>query len=289
MKLRDLTESERKVWHAAATGTLVDLRVGDPDLDFPERWAEWGAERTIRAEVIADLLLGDGEAASVPVRGVRLQGARITGELNLEATTLRCPLALQDCSFASAINLNEATAVSVHLSGSHVPTLRARQLLTRGDLRLDKGFSVTGEVCLVGAHIGGELECTGGHFSNPNGVAFNADGLTVDGGMFCHEEFSATGEVRLPGAHIGLQLECTGGQFSNPNGVALNADRLIVDGGMFCRKGFSATGEVRLLGAHISGVLDCTSGHFSNSGGSALTADRLIVDDSMFCLSLIHI
>src|SRR5260221_2536199 len=64
MKLSDLTESERKVWEAAATGTLVDLRVGNSQLDSPERWAEWGAERTVRAEVIADLLIGDRDAAS---------------------------------------------------------------------------------------------------------------------------------------------------------------------------------------------------------------------------------
>ena len=283
MKLSDLTNTETKVWQAAATGTLVDLRVGDSQLDSPERWTEWGPERTVRAEVIADLLIGDGEAASVAVRGVRLQGARITGELDLEATTLRCPLALLDCSFASAITLNEATAVSVRLSGSHVPAVQARQLLTRGDLRLDKGFCVSGGVELVGAHIGGQLDCTGGQFSNPDGYALTADGLTVDGGMFCDEGFAATGEVRLLGAHIGGQLSCTGGQFSNPDGPALSADGLTVDGDMFCGEGFAATGEVRLLGAHISGQLDCTGGHFSNPDGSALTADGLTVDGDMFC------
>src|SRR5205807_5135858 len=98
MKVSDLTDSERRVWQAAATGTVVDLRTGDQKLDSPERWAEWGSERTVRAEVIATLLLGDGEAAAMPVRRLRLQGARITGELNLEATTLRCPLALLHCS-----------------------------------------------------------------------------------------------------------------------------------------------------------------------------------------------
>src|SRR5712692_3632496 len=242
MKASDLTETEKKLWQAAATGTLVDLHVGDPKLDSQARYAEWGTERTIRTEVITDLLLGDGDAASVAVRGVRLQGARITGDLNLEATTLLCLLALLDCSFASAINLNEATALSVRLSGSHVPAVHAKQLLTRGDLGLDKGFSVSGEVCLEGAHIGGELECTGGHFSN-----LNADGLTVDGGMFCREGFSATGEVRLPGARISGQLDCTGGQFSNPSGIAFNAEELTIDGSLFCREEFSATGEVRLL------------------------------------------
>jgi hypothetical protein len=158
----DLTDTETKVWQAAATGTLVDLRVGDPKRDSPEKWREWGEERTVRAEVIADLLLGGGEVGTASVRGVRLQGARITGALNLEATTLRCPLALLDCSFACAIDLTEATAVSVRLSGSHVPAVRARQLLTRGDLRLDEGFSVLGGVGLASAHITGQFDCTGG-------------------------------------------------------------------------------------------------------------------------------
>ena len=123
MNVSDFTMCECKVREAAATGTLVDLRVGDPAVDAPEKATEWGPERTVRAEVIADLLIGNGETASVPVRGVRIQGTRITGELNLEATTLRCPLALLDCSFDSALNLNEATAVSVRLSGSHVPSV----------------------------------------------------------------------------------------------------------------------------------------------------------------------
>src|SRR5204863_2324527 len=123
--------------------------------------------------------IGDGEAASVTTRGVRLQGARITGNLNLEATKLQCPLALLNCSFASAINLDEATAVSVRLSGSHVSTVRARQLRTSGDLWLDKGFSVSDGVELAAARIDGVLDCTGGQFSSPGGPALSADGLTV--------------------------------------------------------------------------------------------------------------
>ena len=68
MKRSDLTDTETKVWQAAATGAVVDLRVGDSQLDSPEKWAEWGTERTVRADVIADLLIGDGDAASVAIR-----------------------------------------------------------------------------------------------------------------------------------------------------------------------------------------------------------------------------
>ena len=277
------TTCESKVREAAATGTLVDLRVSESAIDSPEKGTEWGPERTVRAELIADLLIGDGEAASLAVRGVRLRGARITGDLNLEAATLRCPLALLDCSFATAINLYEATALSVRLSGSHVPAVHARQLRTRGDLRLDEGFSVSGRVEVDGAHIGGVLDCRGGQFSNPGGRALTAVGLTVDQDIFFSEGFSASGEVNLRGAHIGGQLNCAGGQFSNPNRVALTAEMVTVDRDIICRNGFSASGEVRLLGAHIGGQLDCAGGQFSNPGGRALTADGLTVDQDTLC------
>jgi hypothetical protein len=46
-----------------------------------------------------------------------------------------------------------------------------------------QGFSATGEVRLVGAHIGGDLDCGGGSFSNSAGPALTADRLTVDGDM----------------------------------------------------------------------------------------------------------
>jgi len=159
----------------------------------------------------------------------------------------------------------------------------ADRLTVGGSIFCSEGFSATGEVRLPGAHIGVQLDCTGGHFSNPNGSALSADDLTVDGDMFCREGFSASGEVRLPGAHISGQFGCTGGQFSNPNGSALSAERLTVDEGMFCRKGFSASGEVRLFGTHISGQFDCTGGQFSNPNGLALSAERLTVDEGMFC------
>jgi hypothetical protein len=44
-----------------------------------------------------------------------------------------------------------------------------------------EGFSATGEVSLVDAHIVGQLDCTGGQFSNPNGPALNLGRATVSG------------------------------------------------------------------------------------------------------------
>src|SRR5260370_25289287 len=151
----------------------------------------------------------------------------------------------------------------------------------------DEEFAAPGKVLLVGAHIGGQLVCRGGQFSNADGTALTADGLTVDGGMVCGAGFSATGEVRLLSAHIGGQFVCTGGHFANPDGPALYADELAIDGSMFCREGFSASGEVIRQGAHITGILDCTGGQFSNSGGSALNLERATVSGALLMESAV--
>lgn len=282
MKVSDLTKSEQEIWQAAVTGVGIDLQSGQDNLDSPERWSEWTPERTVRSEVIAALLIGDGEAASITVRGIRLRGARITGELTLEATTLRCPLALVECSFSDILHLEEATARSVRLSGSHLPAVQARLLRTSGDLTCNEGFSVSEGIDLTDAHIGGQLSCRGGKFSHPEGIALNAEGLTVDGDMFCDEGFEVTGTVRLPGAHIGGQLSCSGGKFSHPEGDALSANGLTVDGDMFCGQGFVATGAVDLRAAHIGGQLSCRGGQFSHPGNLALSLESAAVDGPLY-------
>jgi hypothetical protein len=110
-----------------------------------------------------------------------------------------------------------------------------------------EGFAATGEVRLPGAHIGGQLDCTGGQFSNPDGYALTADGLTVEADMYCRDGFAATGEVSLLGAHIGGQLNCTGGQFTNSGGSALNLERATV------------SGPLRMESAVLEGILDLTA------------------------------
>jgi adhesin HecA-like repeat protein len=281
--MHKLVKPENWVWLAAGTGALVDLRTGVPDLDDPAGGASWGAARTVPAELLVELLVG----ARTPLRARRLQavrvrGARITGRLNLEAATLACPLLLQDCYLEQSISLNQARAQVILLPGCHLPGLTAEQLETRGNLVLDRS-SVTGEVRLLGAHIGGQLRFNGASLTNPDGPALNADEITVGQGVFCLEGFAAAGEVRMIGAHIGGTLELDGATLTNPNGQALNADRLTVDQGMFCRKGFTSEGEVRLLGGHIGGTVEFDGATLTNPNGRALNAKWLTVDQNMHC------
>src|SRR5207244_2960629 len=130
----------------------------------------------------------------------------------------------------------------------------------------------SGEVRLAGAHISGELACTGGQFSNPGGIALSADWLSVDGGVFCRKGFAASGEVRLAAAHISGPLHRTGGQLSNPDGLALDLERATVSGPLFMRPAV-LQGRLDLTAATTSTYLDTRA-----SWPQTLRLDRFVYD-----------
>ena len=84
----------------ARSGAWLDLRVGDERMDDPTNGAGWGAERTIRAEAIAELLTRGDHGSR---RAVRLRGARIAGTLSLEGVQIDRPFALIECHFDEPI------------------------------------------------------------------------------------------------------------------------------------------------------------------------------------------
>jgi hypothetical protein len=282
MALPDPTRNdvEAQLREAIWTGRLVDVRTRNA-ADDPAQGAGWPAQRTVPAALLADLLTTT-EGSRRP-RALRLAGARVTGRLDLEAAELACPLLLRGCWFAEPPVLDEAHAASVRLPGCHLPGLSAEQLTTRGNLELDNGFTATGEISLLGTHVGGQLIFSGATLTNANGIALGADGLTVDQNMYARKGFSATGQVRLAGAHVGGTLELDGATLTNPDGRALGADGLTVDQGMYARKGFSATGMVVLVGARIGGQFDLSGATLTNPDGPALVADGLTVGQAMFC------
>jgi hypothetical protein len=263
------TDAEDELRQAMMSGRLVDWRTRDATADDPAHGDRWGAQRTVAAALLADLLRTSTAGSRRP-RALQLAGARIVGRLDLEAAELGCPLLLWGCWFAEPVILDEAQAPAVRLPGCRLPRLSAPQLTTRGDLSL-KGFTATREVELLGAHIGGQLDLRGATLTNPDGHALTADGLTVDQGMFCSEGFTARGEVRLLGAKIGSQLDLRGATLTNFADPALNADQLAVDQDMVCSEGFTARGEVRLVGAKIGGQLNLTGATLTNLDGPALT------------------
>lgn len=79
---RTPTHAESRILRAARTGQVdEDFRPVGTETDDANR-GEWGAERQLRADVLAELLLGSDQAQPTRLRRFRIRGARITGQLD---------------------------------------------------------------------------------------------------------------------------------------------------------------------------------------------------------------
>jgi sRNA-binding regulator protein Hfq len=186
---------------------------------------------------------------------VRLLGAQIGGQLACHGGVFENP------------NGDALACDRMHVQGS---------IFLGYDDEAKTGFKAQGEVRLLGAEIGSNLECGGGVFENAEGYALTCDRMHVQGSTFLDYDdeaktgFKAQGQVRLIGAEIGGQFSCRGGAFENAGGIALACDGMLVKGDVFLQDSFQAKGEVRLPGAEIGGDLDCSGGDFENHGREAL-------------------
>jgi hypothetical protein len=191
---------------------------------------------------------------SVHAKGVRLRGARISGRLDLESATLRCPFVLEDCYLDSKepMVLKYSTVSLLRLVRCRLAGLIADVLVVTKEMDLTRS-TFTGAVRLLGADITGQLIFRGAKISDTDtdNNALFADTLKVGRSVFLNDGFTAAGAVRLPGAEITGQLNCRGAKISGTytDNNALVADRVKVGGGVFLNDGFTVDGAVRLPGA----------------------------------------
>jgi hypothetical protein len=184
---------------------------------------------------------------------VRFLGARIGGNLDCDGATLR-------------------NAPRLESSGSGI-ALHGDRVKVGGYVFLRNGFSAEGEVKLLNAEIGSNLECDNAKFRNPpvlgasgSGTALYADNIKVAGYVFLRKGFSAQGQVNFLNAKIGSDLECDKATFENPSkedlpgaGIALCLDGANVRGSVFLGEEFNAEGEVQVSRARIGGHFVCTN------------------------------
>jgi hypothetical protein len=277
---------EQALLDHAVAGMRLDL-AGDGRVDH-ESMNEWGPARTVRAAVLRQLLVEPQRP--VHSKGVRLRGARISGQLDLESATVRCPLLLEDCYLdgPESVVLDYATVHLIVLSRCRVVGGLTADLLivTKG---LDLGGSAfEGVVRLLGAEITGQLSFRGAKLTGTDveGNALVGDGMKVGSNVLLDQGFSAAGAVRLPNAAITGPLFCSGAKLagSDDYGNALVGDLMRVSGSVFLDKGFSAAGAVRLPEIDLTGSLTCRSAKLTGTdvAGNALVGDLMRVSGSVF-------
>ncbi len=280
-RFKNLSGAELKLLRATPSGKLaicgLNIVDGDP-LNDPSKAGEWGEERHIRADLIRWLCASRDSREMVDPIGIRVYGAKISGQLNLAFMSIPFPLIFLHCRLLDDTNLHCTELPELVLRGTWVRSLRASTAKVSGSVLLNEGFRAQGVVSLMMAQINGDLDCVRAKFENSaktgdaeSGIALNAERARVGGSLFLRNGFSSEGSVRFLNAQIGGDFDCSQRTFSNPfqagiagTGLALNASRCSVGGNVILNNGFRAAGMVSLAGAHVAGSLWCGKGTFEN-------------------------
>ncbi|GLY15129.1 hypothetical protein LWF15_12275 [Kineosporia rhizophila] len=222
------------------------------------------------------------------VAGLSLVRCRIPG-LSAEHLVSASTVRLSRSVFTGSVLLKDASVDGeLVLSGSTVEAsqrhqrtryaIDAHRLRTTGSLNLEHRFRAEGAVNLAGARIGGSLQCSGGHFTNPGSSALIVSDAEVRGNIHLTNGFQAQGRVAFNRTKVEGNFSCDGGSFADPAGDALTAERITVGGALLMRGQFGATGRVRLTGARIGGNLDCTNGRFDGHSGDSIQGSGILVE-----------
>ncbi|PCI40882.1 MAG: hypothetical protein COB46_05695 [Rhodospirillaceae bacterium] len=248
------TDAERLLLESVKTGEPAKIP-GDSEPTDPDTWTE---AQTIRANIIRHICLNP-EHYEMDPKGIQIIGALIKDELNLQFAALTIPIGIIESHFTHTPNLIQCRLPALVLDKCDLRGLTASRMTSVGSVFLRKVTSCE-EIRLLGAKIGGNLECNDASFINKDSTALVADQLTCNGNVFLNN-VTAHGEVRLMGGKIDGNLGCTGANFTNKNGNAFYAQRLHVSGRFFWRGlKFKPEGRVDLMHTHVGDFIDDGTG-----------------------------
>jgi hypothetical protein len=283
----DLTAAEAGMWQAFRDGSVYDLRSGDAAVDDPHGEHPWGPERSVRAWIVAWLLLDGPPALAGRVASLKLTGVQITDTLDLAGGTIVPYVEFSGCRFEKEVLLPEARFTTVRLADCSVPRLEAARLQTEGDLHLPRCRFHNG-VRLTDAHIGTDLLLNQAVVhQDRRGRSIIADGLTV-GQDLQAEMLETHGELSLRSATVGVSLSLRGARLNNPyTRLALNAPQLTVERTLYLTPAgignpLLTSGTTPARGTRVQ-RFECRGGIRLDDGrfGDALDLDqaRFVLDD----------
>ncbi|GAA4923469.1 oxidoreductase [Streptomyces coeruleoprunus] len=225
----DLSPAELGMWQAFRIGAWYDLSAGHPVLDDPFSPHAWPAARSVRARVVARLLLSGPPARAGRVSALKLRGVQLTGTLDLAGGTIAPYVELQGCRFENEVVLPESRFTTLRMVGCAIPRLEAARLHTEGDLHLPR-CRVERGIRLTDAQIGTDLLISQIHVEpDRRGRAIVADGMSVAQDLQA-ELIETYGEFSLRGAKVGVSLSLRGSRLRGAEGRrALNAPQLTVE------------------------------------------------------------
>ncbi|ROZ52762.1 hypothetical protein EEB12_28300 [Rhodococcus sp. WS1] len=254
---------------AAMGGLVVDLRFGAPIRQYnPATADQWPAERCIPASALRTVLLGDH--TGFDPRGLRIAGARITGDVDLAHITFDYPLHMVRCRIDRPIAFDAAKLAELDLTASHIRSLSVDGATITGALFANR-IITHGMISAVGATIGSQLSLTGAHLNNPGADVLTLDGATITSNLFANQ-ITTHGMISGVGATIGSQLILTDAHLNNPGADVLALDNATVTGSLFADK-ITTHGEILTVSSTIGSQLILTGAYLNNPGADVLSLD----------------
>ncbi|MFI6596418.1 hypothetical protein ACIBHX_09220 [Nonomuraea sp. NPDC050536] len=263
-----------------------------------------GDHLVVEAHLVRDLCRHG--AGKVDPRGLVIEGARISGVLDLSGMEVAFPLQFTRCVFDHEVVMDGADLHRLVLTGCTVPGVMANGLRVRRDLDLS-GSRITGDlwtsastscpaaVWLCESEIGGRLLCVDTILES-SGRAMQADRMRVGGTIRLLHGFEAHGGVRLLGVDVAGSLDLTGARLCRPDrGQAMDLGDAKIGGSMFLIDDQTGRrplirGRIDLGNARISGQFLIRNTTFEpteavkaalyasrRAGGTAISAPGLFV------------
>lgn len=210
-------------------------------------------------EFTGELWLKSARMRSLSFRGCRLRGLNAdSAEIDTNVLMIDKFECFGEIAFRGATVGGDFRSDRATFLGDKSPALVCDRINVSGGVFLSRANAITkfqGEVRFSGAEIGGNFDCEGAIFSNPQGTALSAERMHVGGGVFLRG-CRACGEINLSASSIGVALDCRGAVLTGPSERTLNAEKATVgahallDGEFVCDK-------VHFLATTIQGGLRC--------------------------------
>jgi hypothetical protein len=245
---------------------LAGARIGG-SLEFSRARIESRYGVSIDAENLTvgkDLLFGGGCRLRSQAR---LSDAQIDGIVDLRHTEIHEP------------GGRALVADRITVAGAVIGWAASNAAKDPGDARR---LTVTGELSLGGAAIGGDLDLDGARLTGVGGPALYACDAEIDGNVYCRD-IKAQGVVNLSRARIARSLWLDGTELRNLKGDALNASSLVVSGEVSMTDGFFADGTVDLTHAQVGNEVYLNGAILNSPGAIAVAGRRLRTGGDVRC------